>query len=275
MLIDAHQHYWRIGENGHEWPTPDLATIYRNFAPNDWEQAARPTGTTGSIVVQSQPSDLDTEWLLQLAVATPSIKAVVGWTDLKAPDAVAKVARLGQQAKLKGLRPMLQNLPDDDWITDPALDPAVSAMIDGGLRFDALLFTRHLSHLHGFASRWPDLPIVIDHGAKPPIAEGVFDPWREQMARLADLPNVMCKLSGLFTEQAPGQSREAVTPYVRHLCDLFGPERLMWGSDWPVLLLAGEYAEWYDLAGELSGFDAEGLSQLFGGTAVRFYGIDE
>ncbi|MEO6360634.1 MAG: amidohydrolase family protein [Sphingomicrobium sp.] len=273
MLIDAHQHYWRIGRNGHEWPTPELAHIHRDFEPADWESVAVPIGVTASVAVQSQPGERDTDWLLRLADETPSIKAVVGWTELKAADGPHNVHRLAGHPKLKGLRPMLQDLAEDDWIDDPALDPAICAMIDTELCFDALVFTRHLPHLRAFAERWPDLPIVIDHGAKPPIANGQVEPWREQMARLAELPNVMCKLSGLFTEMATGQSREALAPYVRHLAELFGPERLMWGSDWPVILIAGEYDEWFRLAGELTGFDERGRAALFGGTAARFYGI--
>jgi L-fuconolactonase len=273
MLIDAHQHYWRIGENGHEWPTPDLAPIYRNFGPADWIRVAEPLGISGSVLVQSQPSDADTDWLIRLADATPSVKAVVGWVELKAPNAAERIEQLARHPKLKGLRPMLQNLPEDDWIADAALDPAVKAVVAGGLRFDALVFTRHLPHLRAFAARWPDLPIVIDHGAKPPIAGEQLDPWREEITALAALPNIMCKLSGLLTETASGQSQKALKPYVRHLAETFGPERLMWGSDWPVVLLAGRFDEWFELAGELIDFDEVGRAALFSGTAARFYGI--
>lgn len=273
MLIDAHQHYWRIGRNGHGWPTPDLDPIYRDFGPEDWRAVAAPLGITGSILVQSQPADADTDWLLELASDTPTIKAVVGWADLKAPDAAVRIRELARSPKLKGLRPMLQSLANDDWIIDPVLDPAIEAMIAAGLRFDALVFTRHLPYLRAFAERWPDLPIVIDHGAKPLIADDRLDPWRNEIARLAELPNVMCKLSGLFTEMRDGQCREALAPYVRYLAERFGPERLMWGSDWPVILLAGEYEEWFRLAAQMTGFDERGRAELFGGTAARFYGI--
>ena len=273
MLIDAHHHVWRIGENGHEWPTPDLARIYRDFGPDDWASEASRLGITASVAVQSQPNDLDTDWLLRIASATPSIKAVVGWADLKSSGAPARIAALAANPLLKGLRPMLQGLPED-WIADPALDPAIEAMIAHGLRFDALVFTRHLPALYDFALRWPELPIVIDHGAKPPIAEGRLDPWRSEINRIAELPQVMCKMSGLLTEMAAGQPRGEAEPYVRHLVGSFGSERLMWGSDWPVLLLAGELAEWHALAAEMTGFEKAGLADLFGGTAARFYGIE-
>lgn len=272
-MIDAHQHFWQIGKNGHEWPTPDLATIYRDYLPEHWAEVASPLGIHGSIAVQSQPNETDTTWLLSLADRTASIRAVVGWTDLQAPDASEAIARLADFPKLKGLRPMLQNLPDG-WIADTALDRAVESLIAHGLRFDALVYTRHLPDLRSFAERWPQLPIVIDHGAKPPIADGAFEPWSAEIQALATLPNIMCKLSGLWTEMAAGQKRNDAEFYVRHLCDLFGPERLMWGSDWPVLLVAGGYRDWFDTAGEMSGFDDAGLAQLFGGTAARFYGLD-
>ena len=274
MLIDAHQHYWRIGQAGHEWPTPDLSPIYRDFLPADWAAEAGQLGIEGSVLVQSQPSDADTDWMLEVAEATPSVKAVVGWCDLKAPDAPKRISELAAHPLFKGLRPMLQGLPED-WIADPALDPAIEAMIASGLRFDALVFTRHLPNLALFAERWPELPIVIDHMAKPPIADGEIDGWAREMERLAALPNVMCKLSGLFTEMATGQSRDVSRPYVATVGALFGPERLMWGSDWPVINLAGDMAEWHALAAELTGFDQAGRDMLFGGNAARFYGIEE
>ena len=274
MLIDAHQHYWRIGKAGHEWPMPDLAPIYRDFGADDWAAEAGPLGIRASVLVQSQPSDADTDWLLDLTEVTPSVKAVVGWCDLKAPDAPQRIAELAARPLLKGLRPMLQGLPED-WIADPVLDPAIEAMIAKGLRFDALVFTRHLANLASFAERWPDLPIVIDHMAKPPVADGEIDSWSHEMEGLAALPNVMCKLSGLFTEMAPGQSRDVLRPYVAQVSTSFGPERLMWGSDWPVIKLAGDMAEWRALAAELTGFDEAGRAMLFGGTAARFYGIEE
>jgi L-fuconolactonase len=200
------------------------------------------------------------------------VLAVVGWTDLTAPDAPSRIATLARRPKLRGLRPMLQALADDTWILHPALAPAIEAMIDQGLSFDALILPRHLPHLLTFAQRWPGLSIVIDHGAKPAIAAGTLDPWRPDIAALAGEANVFCKLSGLLTEAAPGQSPTALAPYVAHLVQTFGPGRLMWGSDWPVLDLAGDYAAWRMLAQDLSGLsDPADLAALFGETARRFY----
>lgn len=273
MLIDAHQHYWSIGRHGHEWPTPDLGPIYRDFGPAEWERLAVPLGFGGSVLVQSQPSDLDTDFLAGLAERTESVLAVVGWADLAAPDAPRRIASLAARPKLRGLRPMLQNLPDDAWIAGRTLDPAIRAMIANGLSLDALVFTRHLPHLRAFAERWTELPIVIDHAAKPPIAARQMDPWREEIAACARLPNIMCKLSGLMTEARSGDGAPELAPYLDHILRSFGPERLMWGSDWPVLELAGGFADWLGLARQLSGLEGEALGQLLGGTAARFYRI--
>jgi L-fuconolactonase len=273
MLIDAHQHFWRVGANGFAWPTPDLAAIHRDFGPADL--AAVGAGLAGSVLVQSQPDDRDTDWLLELAAGEPLVLAVVGWADLRASDAPARIADLARRPKLRGLRPMLQNLDDDAWIAAPDLEPALDAMVAHGLSLDALVLTRHLPHLLTLARRRPDLAIVIDHGAKPPIATGQdADAWARGIEALAGLPNVFCKLSGLLTEAAPGQAPDALSPYVRRLVSAFGPERLMWGSDWPVLNLAGDYGGWLALARTLSGLtDPADLATLFGGTSRRFYRI--
>jgi len=268
-MIDAHQHFWRIGDCA--WPPPDLDAIHRDVAPAELKAIGQPLGLAGSVLVQSQPTDRDTAWLLDLADAEPLVLAVVGWTDLAAPDAPARIAALAARPKLRGLRPMLQDLADD-WILDPALEPAIAAMVGQDLTFDALVLPRHLPQLLMFARRWPDLSIVIDHGGKPAIAVGGLDPWRADMAALAALPNVFCKLSGLLTEASPQQPPEALEPYVLHLIEIFGPSRLMWGSDWPVLNLAGDYANWLALARRLSGLtQPDDLVALFGETARRFY----
>jgi L-fuconolactonase len=275
VLIDAHQHFWRVGENGFSWPTPDLAAIHRDFAPPDLAAVAGPHGLTGCVLVQSQPDDRDTEWLLALAAEEPLVLGVVGWVDLASPDAPARIARLSRSPKLRGLRPMLQSLEDDAWIAAPDLDPAFDAMVAHGLSLDALVLTRHLPHLLALARRRPDLAMVIDHGAKPPIAAGDNDgAWARGVDALAAFPQVFCKLSGLLTEAAPSQGPEALRPYVAHLVAAFGPRRLMWGSDWPVLNLAGDYGDWLSQARELSGLiDPGELADLFGETCRRFYRI--
>ncbi|WHZ20372.1 MAG: L-fuconolactone hydrolase [Rhodanobacteraceae bacterium] len=274
MVIDAHVHFWQIGRHDCAWPTPELPGIHRDFLPEDWQREAQAAGVDAAIAVQSQPSERDTDWLLELARDDARIAGVVGWTDLAARDAPVRIAALASHPKLRGLRPMLQDLPDDDWILQPALTPAIEAMIAYGLCFDALAKPRHLPPLQRFAERHPDLPIVIDHAAKPDIAHGVLDPWREQIAALAGLPNVACKLSGLLTEAGDDWHARDLAPWIDHLFATFGPHRLLWGSDWPVVKLAVDYSRWFDLAGELAHLRGDERAALFGGNAARFYGIE-
>ncbi|MEA1673026.1 amidohydrolase family protein [Nitrospirillum sp. BR 11163] len=267
-MIDAHQHIWRLGRHGHSWPTPDLAVIHRDHEVAELAALAAPVGVTGSVLVQSQPRDEDTDFLLEEAARQPFILGVVGWADLKAPDAVGRIATLAARPKMRGLRPMLQSLPVD-WIADPAVDTAARAMAAHGLTFDALVLPPHLPALLGFARRHPDLPMVIDHGAKPPIARGEIDDWAAGMYDLAALPQVHAKLSGLLTEAGDRTTADALKPYVDIVLDAFGPDRLMWGSDWPVLNLAGDYAGWLAMARDL--VPAGAHPAVFDGTARRFY----
>ncbi|WP_206239891.1 amidohydrolase family protein [Novosphingobium terrae] len=273
MLIDAHHHLWTLQAPGHIWPTPAQPAIHRDYAMEDF--ATETAGAvTGSILVQAQPCDSHTDWLLEQAARHDSILGVVGWAQLDAVDAPMRIARLALHPKLVGLRPMLQDLPEDDWILRPEVEPGLAAMVEHGLRFDALITPRHLPVLAELALRWPMLPMVIDHGGKPDLIRGTLEEWRAGMARLAASPQLFCKLSGLRTEQAPESPPEQLEPVVETLLDLF-PNRLMWGSDWPVLHMSGDrYADWLNLSRRLTqGLDDTQSSALFGATALRFYGL--
>jgi L-fuconolactonase len=284
-IIDSHVHFWRIGGPGQTWPGPELRVLYRDFGAAELLQAfstatacmpgASPsTLQVGSVVlVQSQPDDRDTDWLLDIAAELTFVAAVVGWVDLAAPSAPARIAKLAHVPKLRGLRPMLQAMDDTRWLLRHELEPALHALAQHGLRFDALIQPRHLPMLMEFARRWPQLPIVIDHAAKPRIPLGEIEPWQAQVAELSLFPNVYCKLSGLRTQQAAGASSAQLEPYMRFLMTSFG-DRLMWGSDWPVLLQSGDrYCDW--LATSMRAAQAEGirLQSLFRAAASRFYGL--
>mgnify|MGYP000043486672 FL=1 len=273
MLIDAHQHLWQIGQNGHEWPTPELGVIYRDFVPDDLAAACAGLDITGTVLVQSQPCDADTDWMLEVAAAAPLIRGVVGWTDLAAPEAIQRIARLAQRPKLKGLRPMLQGLPQDDWILRDKVQPALEAMVAHELTFDALVFTRHLPFIDRLAKQYPDLRIIIDHGAKPPLGQPeTMTQWRDAIASVAVNPNVTCKLSGLLTEMASGQGEDILAPCADHLLTIFGAERLMWGSDWPVVLLKDSYRHWFDWTRRWLDGKPETVSlMIMGETARRIY----
>jgi len=271
MRIDAHQHFWRIADREGQWPPAELAAIHRDFMPGDLQPLLAEAGVDGTVLVQTMENEADTAFMLEIADRHEFVAGVVGWTDLKAANAPETIARLARHPKLKGFRPMLQDIADDRWIDDPSLKPAISAMIESGLVFDALVLPRHLDALLTFARRSSRLPIVIDHGAKPPIAEGRFIDWYARMKALAALANVHCKLSGLLTE-AGDQKPQAVRPYVETILDLFGPTRVIWGSDWPVLRLAGEYQAW--LAQCLDIVPRQHHGAIFGANAVRFYNLD-
>lgn len=275
LRIDAHQHFWRLADRVGAWPPPALAAIHRDFMPPDLLPLLQAGGVGGTVLVQSLPTLADTEFLLDLADRHAFVQGVVGWADLKAPDAAGQIGRLARHPRLVGIRPMLQDLADD-WLDDPVLDRAVAALQAHGLCFDALVLPPQLPALWRFANRHPGLPIVIDHAAKPAIAEARMQPWLDDLARLATLPQVHCKLSGLLTEAGPRPRPEAVQPFVHAVLRCFGMQRVLWGSDWPVLNLAGGYASWLALCQALlDGFDpppdAAARAALFGGNAQRFY----
>ncbi len=268
MVVDAHQHFWLLKDRAGQWPPPSLEAIYRDFLPEDILPLMRKAGVTGTVLVQTMESAADTDFMLAQAEKNDFIKAVVGWVDLKADNAPATIATRAAHPAFKGVRPMLQDIANIDWIDDVALEPAVKALIDHGLVFDALVLPPHLPHLLSFARRYPALPVVIDHGAKPLIAKGIYAGWRADMAALAALPNVHCKLSGLLTERGE-QKPEAVRPYAETILELFGPARVIFGSDWPVLRLAGDYQQWIDFCHEI--IPPTDHAAVFGGNAARFY----
>lgn len=273
-IIDAHQHCWRLRRPECRWPGADLPGLYRDFSPADIEAEAKPLGVKGSILVQSQPDDRDTDYLLELASQSDFILGVVGWVDLKAEQASDRIAQLVRNPKLCGLRPMLQDMAQDDWIVDPALAPAIEAMVGADLVFDALVFSRHLPYLEEFAGRYPELRIVLDHAAKPPIAAGSGADWRAGVTRLASKANIYCKLSGLLTEASPDQGATELQPWVEALLELFGPERLLWGSDWPVVNLAADYRAWLEMSRQLlSGLSQAQHQKIFADTAKAVYRV--
>jgi L-fuconolactonase len=274
-VIDSHVHFWRIGGPGQTWPDAEWPLIYRDFGPEELLAAtATAADVQGVVLVQSQPDDRDTDWILEVARDAAVVLAVVGWVDLASPAAPARIAELAGKPKLRGLRPMLQAIDDTEWILRRELEPALQAMVQHGLRFDALIQPRHLPVLLEFARRWPKLPIVVDHGAKPRIALGEIEPWQAQLAQLSLLPNIYCKLSGLRTEQTVGAPTAELQPYIRQLVASF-PGRLMWGSDWPVLLHARDsYSDWLECARQYAGAqDQAQLDSLFSGAVRDFYGL--
>ncbi|NBJ13826.1 amidohydrolase family protein [Microvirga arsenatis] len=271
--IDSHMHVWQLSRGDYGWLTPDLSAIYRDFTIEDARACWTQAGIDYAILVQAAPTLEETRYLLSVAESEPQVKGVVGWIDMLALDAVSHLERLASNKLLRGIRPMLQDIPDDGWMLKAELTPVYRALVELRLCFDALVLPRHLANLSRLIDRHPDLKIVVDHGAKPPIGERL-DLWHKDLARLASIPHVHCKFSGLVTECRGKTSAEALEPVAQALLALFGPERLMFGSDWPVCTLRSSYVQWWQWAQELTAhLPANQRNALFGGTAHRFYGL--
>jgi L-fuconolactonase len=264
-MIDAHVHVWRIGANGCRWPTPDLAAIHRDFDLSDYRAAIGDTPIDRVILVQSQEDAADTDWLLSLATTDPLVAGVIGWVPL---DDVAAIERIAAHPKLIGLRPMVQDRAAD-WYDDTAIDAGLQAMTRHGLVLDALVRPAHLPALGRLAARHPTLGIVIDHAAKPVFAD--LDDWAAAIGKLAAHRTVACKLSGLMTEWRAGDAPDAIEQAIAVVHRAFGPDRLIWGSDWPVLTLAAPFADWLDRArAALPGPDH---AAVFQDNACHCYGL--
>jgi L-fuconolactonase len=271
-VIDAHQHFWRVDRGDYGWLTPELGAIYRDFLPNDLSPLLARHGITGTILVQAAPTVAETRFMLGLAQATAFVKGVIGWVDFEASDAPAQIAALAADPLLVGLRPMVQDIADDDWLLRPSIAPALDAMAAHGLVFDALVLPRHLPRLKTLIARHPDLAVVVDHGAKPPIREKLYEPWASDLAAIASAPHVMCKLSGLVTEAAANWQASDIAPYAKHILESFGPRRVLFGSDWPVVNLAGGYDRWRETAlGLIQHFTPADRAAILRDNACRLY----
>ena len=272
MRIDSHQHFWRPARGDYGWLTPDLERIYGDFLPEDLEPVLARHGIDRTILVQAAPTEAETRFLLDLALVSPFVAGVVGWSDFESPDARFNIARLAAEPLLVGLRPMVHDIADIGWLTRPDIDLVFPAMIEHGFVFDALLKPQHIPAMLTVLSRHPELTVVIDHGAKPDIAGGDLGAWRDGIAALAAHPGTVCKLSGLVTEAGSDWSAESLRPAVAHLLESFGPSRLLWGSDWPVVRLTANYGRWLEATEILLADLAEAeRAAIMGGNAERIY----
>ena len=272
MIIDTHQHFWKLDRRDYAWLSPDLEPLYRDFLPEDLKPILRETGVGGTIAVQAADSEAETEYLLSQADQNDWILGVVGWVDLEAPHAVASIKRLVAHPKLVGLRPMIQDIEDDAWMLKDALKPGIEAMIEHDLTFDALVMPRHLEYLKSFLMRYPDLCVVVDHCAKPEIRRKAFEPWASQIKVISEFSNVFCKISGLVTEANAEWEKADLMPYIEHVIKVFGPRRIMFGSDWPVLCLQSSYSQWHDLVlSQLKALSEHDQNFIMTETALKAY----
>ena len=274
MRIDSHQHFWKRELGYYTWLTEDLEAIYHDFSPADLQPLLKNADIDKTVLVQAAPNLAETEYMLSLAKSTEFIAAVVGWVDMQTAEAILQLENFSQNPFFKGIRPMIQDIEQDEWMLQEQLTPCFEALQRLDLRFDALVKPKHLPALMTLAKRYPNLKIVIDHAAKPDIAGNNFSPWAENMAAIAKLNNVYCKLSGLITEAGPKPNPQSLLPYMQHLLACFDASRLMWGSDWPVLNLASDYSHWVNITEAfLSSLSSAQQAKIWSQTAIEFYNL--
>lgn len=272
LRIDSHQHCWQLQRGDYDWLDESLGVLYRDYQPSELAGHLEAGAINKTILVQAAATLEETYYLLSLAEQYDFIAGVVGWVDMDGPNALEQLVGLAEQNKIVGIRPLIQDIAELDWMLEPSLDPIFRQLIDRQLCFDALVKPQHLDNLIRLLARYPALRVVIDHGAKPNIATGEFDQWAEQMQIIATETQTCCKLSGLLTEADEGATAADLQPYMQHLLDCFGAERLMWGSDWPVLNLAADYSSWLAISEQfISSLPVEGQQAIMGLTASRFY----
>ena len=276
-MIDAHHHLWKLSRADYGWigggRNPGVAPIERDYLLEDFRALAADNGIAGSIAVQAAQTVAETRWLLQQARESRGlIKGVVGWIDMEAADAPDELSRLAQDTLLRGIRPMLQDIPDVEWILQPKIVPALRAVMELDLSFDLLVRPAHLKAAHAMLTRYPDLRAIVDHGGKPEIAEGHWQPWADDIGRIARETSAFCKLSGLVTQARAGWIPSDLQRYAMHLIECFGAERLVWGSDWPVMLLNADYHGWIAVAKQFVASQSQSdRSAIMNDNAIRFY----
>jgi L-fuconolactonase len=273
--IDAHHHLWRYDPIEYKWIDGTMTVLKRNFLPDDLEKEIRKVGIDGTVAVQARQSLDESRWLLAQAREASFIRGVVGWAPIASATFPEELERLRAGSKLKGLRHVIQDEKDPQFMAGADFNRGIAALRSSGLVYDILVFERQLSAAIPFVDRHPSQVFVLDHVAKPQIGMRILDPWRSQIAELARRKNVYCKLSGMVTEANWQSWRvEDLRPYFDVVLGAFGPERMMYGSDWPVCLLATSYSKWFATVSML----IEPLSKteremILGGTAIKAYSL--
>lgn len=273
MHIDAHQHFWIYNPGEYGWIDDSLAVLQRNFLPEDLKPELENNGFHGSVAVQARQSLEETKWLLELADRSPTILGVVGWVDLCSPDCRTQLKQLAANPKLVGIRHIVQSEPDDRFLLRSDFLRGISMLEEFDLAYDILIYARHLPAAVEFAEKFPRHRFVLDHLAKPLIKAQEIEVWGHGIRRLAELPNVFCKLSGLVTEADWKHWKpQDIAPYLEIALDSFGPSRVMIGSDWPVCLVASSYSRTMDVVrGFLQTYSPDLGEAILGGNARRFW----
>ena len=270
-MIDSHQHFWKLGRFEYPWMTSELGVLYRDYLPADLAPILKQNGVEKTVLVQASNSVAESRWLLDLADSNDFIAGVVGWVDLTSPD--TQLDQLCTHPKFKGVRHLVESEPNDDWLINPAVLSGLQKLSARGLSYDLLVHTRHLKHVPLIAETCPDLKLVIDHLAKPPIARNEIDEWSHALKPLGPYQNLYCKLSGLVTEANwSSWQTDDLRPYVDCALEFFGADRIMFGSDYPVCLLAATYDR--VLAGFQEIVNDTDREKIFSINAAKFYRLN-
>lgn len=275
MRIDAHQHFWEYHPEEYPWITEELGVLRRNFLPSDLAPELIKSDLEGSIAVQARQSLTESRWLLSLAEKNSHILGVVGWVDLCSDQIDAQLAEFSSHPQFVGVRHVVQDEPDNSFMLRPDFLNGIDRLKNHGLSYDILVFPKQLEAALQLVAQFPEQLFVIDHIAKPSIKDGSLQPWQRHIKEFSKFPNVNCKISGMVTEADwDNWKQEDMKPYLETVMETFSPNRLMYGSDWPVCLLAGNYCRIIDLATHyISQLSTQDQELVFGGTAAQFYKI--
>lgn len=277
MRIDSHQHFWRYNEQDYGWMQPGMGILKKDHLPDELLPLLRSAKVDGTMAVQARQTLEETYWLLQLADQYSLILGVVGWVDLCSDQLRQQLERFSAHSKLRGVRHVIQDEPDDQFMLREDFIRGIGLLAEYGLTYDLLLFPRHLPIACELVAKFPDQPWVLDHIAKPAIKSGQHEPWATDIRRLATFPNVFCKVSGVVTEADPQAWQTTdFRPYLDVVFEAFGSKRIMFGSDWPVCTLAATYAEVVKVVSNyVQTFSENEQADIWGETAQRFYGLKQ
>jgi len=276
MIVDSHQHFWQLGRFDYPWMNPSLGVLYSDYLPDQLEPNLAQNGVGKTVLVQASNSVEESRWLLNLADQHPFIAGVVGWVDMASEDVDRQLDELTSHPKFKGVRHLVESEPADDWLIQPQVLRGLKRLSTYGVSYDLLVHTRHLKHIQKVVDACPDLKLVIDHMAKPPIASGEIDTWRQELRQVAANEQINCKLSGLVTEANwTSWTTEDLRPYVDCALELFGSSRLLFGSDHPVCLLAASYERILECFRELlKDLTSDEQQMIFETNAMEFYRLN-
>jgi len=272
-IVDSHQHFWQVGHFDYPWMSKEVEVLYRDYLPSAMEPILKENGVARTIVIQASNTLAESYWLLSLADRHSFVAGVVGWVDLVDPKLEQELEILTANPMFKGVRHLVESEPSEDWLIQPGVLRGLSVLESHGVSYDLLVHTRHLKHVKTVAETCPELRLVIDHIAKPPIASSEIKEWAKQLRTVATYKNLQCKLSGLVTEANHGSwRREDLKPYVDCALEIFGPERLMFGSDYPVCLRAASYSQVLEtFQFLLAALSEEDRTAIFSTNATKFY----